>query len=1067
MANDNLDSTALAGEDGIRWRIRGQDVKPENLTDDSSTPAPLSKEHFKKPSRPRLESRRSSAMSIAQIDQVLLDDNVDEDTYGVSEVRDGLFDAIFLKPLYYNVKNLLERSKATLPAQFDKSDPLAPEYFISRQFHQLSTLFVRIGTTRQGVRLLKTFLAFFIAYCLCLTPATRDWLGRYSYMIVVSVILNHPARTVGGQIEGTILTIVGTAIGLGWGTVGLLLSTSTLAARAGYGGILAMFLAFFMFALACIRAFFIRFYQAVLCAGIAIMFTTLAETNNKNVPWIKLRDYAIPWLLGQAISLLVNVLIVPDAGARALATALHQAFNTMQEAFNLLDQPGGIRQRRQLADAFVNLSEAYRDMRINITVSRFRPDDVEKLRNKMQAVIRALLSLQIKPRLLDSSPSRQSCVVIINTPDSDTVDEQTSRKNTNATAVGDSASDDIIRNVVEPLRSPTKDLLHSLKEGLRCCDAVLMDVSGYRKYLGPSDVVSSDLAAVRIRTKHAIATFDVVESTILDSNNNPVSSIHDPDVVKCLVFARRVRETIATVEALMDQVASMQRVPDWPRAYLPSYPVWKAIHRTNAQVRHDRGGVTAGYYHKTFLEIAGLLDKIKSLDYRPTSRIQDEQGQGGTPAKLNRPIMDPDADIAPASRKRKLRYKIWKALYRLQGLESRYAFKVCLVTSLLSVPSYLPDSHTWWNQYGAWWVVVVSWAVMHPQVGGNAQDLVTRSGVAILGATWSGIGYYVGGGSPYVMGVFSALYMAPMLYRYTISSHPRSGLVGCLSFTVISLNLQERGGGSSPAAFAAINGLAFFIGTAVPIVVNWVLWPFVARHELRHALSSMLFFMSVLYRNVVAKYVYFSDGKEPTPEDIQRSEILEGRLREGFVRIRQLLVLTRHEIRLRAPFDPLPYSGLADACERFFDHLIAVRRSALFYNPSYIRDDPLAAEQLLSYRRDAVAAILGNLYILAGALRSKRKVPLYMPSAAAARKKLLVKTAEVEENMSKKAPPDDIKKHKEWSDIYSFSYSESLTGCAVQLEELEKYTKLIVGAQGFDDEFQDEDEDADHEKHGR
>lgn len=104
--------------------------------------------------------------------------------------------------------------------------------------------------------------------------------------------------------------------------------------------------------------------------------------------------------------------------------------------------------------------------------------------------------------------------------------------------------------------------------------------------------------------------------------------------------------------------------------------------------------------------------------------------------------------------------------------------------------------------------------------------------------------------------------------------------------------------------------------------------------------------------------------------------MLESRMREGFVRIRQLLVMTRHEIRLRGPFDPLPHAALAAACERFFDYLIAVRQSALFYNPHFVRDNPAAAERLLHYRRDAVAAILGNLYILAGALRSQRKVPV-------------------------------------------------------------------------------------------
>lgn len=90
--------------------------------------------------------------------------------------------------------------------------------------------------------------------------------------------------------------------------------------------------------------------------------------------------------------------------------------------------------------------------------------------------------------------------------------------------------------------------------------------------------------------------------------------------------------------------------------------------------------------------------------------------------------------------------------------------------------------------------------------------------------------------------------------------------------------------------------------------------------------------------------------------------------------------MTRHEVRLRGPFNPLPYSGLADSCERFFDYLIAVRQSAVFYNPDYIRDDPVAAQRLLGFRRDAVASILANLYVFAGALRAGRKVPVCVSS---------------------------------------------------------------------------------------
>lgn len=50
--------------------------------------------------------------------------------------------------------------------------------------------------------------------------------------------------------------------------------------------------------------------------------------------------------------------------------------------------------------------------------------------------------------------------------------------------------------------------------------------------------------------------------------------------------------------------------------------------------------------------------------------------------------------------------------------------------------------------------------------------------------------------------------------------------------------------------------------------------------------------------------------------------------------------------------------------------------------------------------------------------------------------------------MAQHSHESDVRWHKKWSDIYSYSYNESLTGCVAQLEELEKFTKFIVGEQG-------------------
>lgn len=74
-----------------------------------------------------------------------------------------------------------------------------------------------------------------------------------------------------------------------------------------------------------------------------------------------------------------------------------------------------------------------------------------------------------------------------------------------------------------------------------------------------------------------------------------------------------------------------------------------------------------------------------------------------------------DPDDAAASEERKFRYRLWRALRRFQGFEARFALKTTMVTSLLSVPAWLPQSRYWWNQYEIWWTVVMAWFMMHPR----------------------------------------------------------------------------------------------------------------------------------------------------------------------------------------------------------------------------------------------------------------------------------------------------------------------------------------------------------------
>lgn len=974
-------------------------------------------------------------------------------SYGVTELRDGFFDAIFLPPEEVDFKNLMKQAEVTLPFAFRKKDPLSVRNFLPKQWHEVKGVFRRVTTTRSGVRLFKSFLAFFIAYILCLIPPAQERLGRYCYIMVISTIINHPARTIGAQVDGTILTIVGTATGLGWGAFGLWASTASATARVSYGGILAAFLFIYVFIVACLRTYYIRTYQAVICAGIAISYTCLAEVSGTEVSWAKLLDYGIPWVLGQGISLVICCLLIPDAGARPLAVALHQSFAVMLDGLGLT-RLESTRTRRRLTQTFVSMSQAYRDLVIDFSITLFDPKDVQTLRNLIQGVIRALLSLNSETMMFDKQADKPLDSVNRDRPILDEFVVDMGEKLRMPISDEERKS---IKFVVDNLVEPTERLLLAMKSALQSCDAVLMEMCGHRQYLGPPQNVSDDILGSLIKLRKRIMAFSNCQDSVLASDTLPRIYAESCEVVKLFAYCRPVHQAATAIEALLVKVNEMQqRRPTYPKFHLPSYPFWKALHRTNAQVRHDRGGVTAGSYFKSFSDIAVIIQKIKAREFQPLPKENDENSnkeQDTSYATMTADELEDEWSI----KRNYVRHEIWGFLHRLQGFETRFGLKTAAITSLLSIPAWLPQNHGWWDSYEVWWGVVMAWLIMGPRTGGNIQDLFTRALCAFLGSFWAGLSYAAGDGNRYVIAVFAVIYMLPMLYRYTLSTHPRSGLVGCISFTVVSLAEVTAEGKPTPGTVAATHGVAMVVGVVASIIVNWILWPFVARHDLRKAVATMLFYSSIVYRSIVSRYVYYEVGDEPTKEDIQASEILEGRLREGFVRLRQLMGLTRHEIRLRAPFDPLAYSALIDACERFFEYTVTARQASLFYHPHFIRDNTEFAGELLGHRRDAIATILTNLYVLSGALRADRKVPKYLPSAAATRKQLLdqMRVLEIELGASGKLSADEKTEGRKWAQIYSYSYNESLTGCVEQLEELEKFTKAIVGEQGFDCTYAD------------
>jgi hypothetical protein len=155
-----------------------------------------------------------------------------------------------------------------------------------------------------------------------------------------------------------------------------------------------------------------------------------------------------------------------------------------------------------------------------------------------------------------------------------------------------------------------------------------------------------------------------------------------------------------------------QRQRGW-RIYWPSYPFAKGLQRTNAQVRHDRGGVTAGFFFRSQAQLNRMMHDLQKNSYQPARQHKDAIG-ADPPESSYKEEEDVVMDRETAG-KNTIRYKLWLALHRLQGYETRFALKVVLTTVLLSIPAWLDQSRDWYTENESWWAVVMAWIMLHPR----------------------------------------------------------------------------------------------------------------------------------------------------------------------------------------------------------------------------------------------------------------------------------------------------------------------------------------------------------------
>lgn len=445
-----------------------------------------------------------------------------------------------------------------------------------------------------------------------------------------------------------------------------------------------------------------------------------------------------------------------------IRAALHKALLSALEGL-VVPRPYSPETYRNMSLQLVNLSEAVRDMRSEIILSSLEPGDALYLRNLLQAVIRDIMAIKPNATLFNAESATPTSGAVGTDEaggvaiDIESADTAGSDNDADVPSLASSTADHLglVRDV---MAGPARGLINAITDILLRCDYSLMGIVENQQELlqDPRDITNTSFEALLARFQEAMRVFDEADVLLIDHPDLPCSYAAHPDLVGLFLFIHPVRQTAESVLKLATKVIEIASQPRNRKFYLPSYPFYKSLYRASPQVRHDRGGVTAGYYFKSKQNIEDAMEKYHARPFDPSPDILcNEEIEKERHKKFTG-----DGTAEPET----FRYRAWKFIHRLQKFESRFAFKVVLVTTLLSIPAWT-DSRRWYIENEGWWSVVAAWFMMHPRVGGNTQDLVTRSISVVIGALWGGLAWFAGGGNPYVMVVFAAIFMVPCSKR--------------------------------------------------------------------------------------------------------------------------------------------------------------------------------------------------------------------------------------------------------------------------------------------------------------
>ncbi|KAF9082736.1 hypothetical protein BGX23_012118 [Mortierella sp. AD031] len=225
------------------------------------------------------------------------------------------------------------------------------------------------------------------------------------------------------------------------------------------------------------------------------------------------------------------------------------------------------------------------------------------------------------------------------------------------------------------------------------------------------------------------------------------------------------------------------------------------------------------------------------------------------------PPQPPRAIFVNIPKPKTWRYWFWENLQPFKSEEFKFGFKMAFALSFIGLWSWLEWNNTPLATDRGQWAMLTVMAVLSPTVGATFSVCVMRVLGTLAGTLWALITYLVLPRNPWVICVFMLFVAFAGVFLILESAHPKLGIIMLLSYSSVTFIKYEDHTAETIFEVCYKRSITVIIGIIISVVMNSLLWPILARRELRKEIAVLIGRQGVLFAELVNKF-FLEDQRE-------------------------------------------------------------------------------------------------------------------------------------------------------------------------------------------------------------